>query len=30
VSENIIEASWAALVDAVEYKLHRDTQRTEG
>jgi len=24
VSENIIEASWAALVDAVEYKLHRD------
>ena len=22
VSENIIEASWAALVDAVEYKLH--------
>jgi 2-isopropylmalate synthase len=30
VSENIIEASWAALVDAVEYKLHRDNQRTEG
>lgn len=24
VSENIIEASWNALVDAVEYKLHRD------
>jgi 2-isopropylmalate synthase len=24
VSENIIEASWMALVDAVEYKLHRD------
>jgi 2-isopropylmalate synthase len=24
VSENIIEASWAALVDAVEYKLHRE------
>ncbi len=23
VSENIIEASWRALVDAVEYKLHR-------
>ena len=23
VSENIIEASWLALVDAVEYKLHR-------
>jgi 2-isopropylmalate synthase len=26
VSENIIEASWAALVDAFEYKLHRDGQ----
>jgi 2-isopropylmalate synthase len=24
VSENIIEASWIALVDAVEYKIHRD------
>jgi 2-isopropylmalate synthase len=24
VSENIIEASWMALVDAVEYKLHRE------
>ena len=24
VSENIIEASWQALVDAVEYKLHKD------
>ena len=24
VSENIIEASWKALVDAVEYKLHKD------
>lgn len=24
VSENIIQASWNALVDAVEYKLHRD------
>jgi 2-isopropylmalate synthase len=23
VSENIIEASWLALVDAVEYKLHK-------
>jgi len=22
VSENIIEASWLALIDAVEYKLH--------
>ena len=24
VSENIIEASWLALVDAVEYKLFKD------
>lgn len=24
VSENIIQASWLALIDAVEYKLHRD------
>jgi len=24
VSENIIEASWMALIDAVEYKLHKD------
>ncbi|MFK8114189.1 MAG: citramalate synthase [Rubripirellula sp.] len=24
VSENIMEASWQALVDAVEYKLHKD------
>ena len=24
VSENIIEASWQALVDSVEYKLHKD------
>jgi 2-isopropylmalate synthase len=23
VSENIIEASWLALVDSVEYKLHK-------
>jgi 2-isopropylmalate synthase len=28
VSENIIEASWKALVDAVEYKLCKDEQRT--
>ena len=27
VSENIIEASWAALVDAVEYHLHRNTSQ---
>jgi 2-isopropylmalate synthase len=26
VSENIIEASWQALVDSVEYKLHKDTR----
>jgi len=26
VSENIIEASWEALVDSVEYKLQKDTQ----
>ena len=24
VSENIIEASWLALVDAIEYKLYKD------
>jgi 2-isopropylmalate synthase len=27
VSENIIEASWLALVDSVEYKLHKDAAR---
>lgn len=27
VSENIIEASWRALVDAVEYKLHKEAIR---
>jgi 2-isopropylmalate synthase len=26
VSENIIEASWQALVDSVEYKLYKDRQ----
>ena len=26
VSENIIEASWLALVDAIEYKLYKDEQ----
>jgi len=26
VSENIIEASWLALVDSVEYKLYKDTE----
>ncbi len=29
VSENIIEASWMALVDAVEYKLFKDETRSE-
>jgi 2-isopropylmalate synthase len=29
VSENIIEASWEALVDAVEYKLMKDGRRAE-
>jgi 2-isopropylmalate synthase len=29
VSENIIEASWLALVDAIEYKLWKDEQRTK-
>ena len=27
VSENIIEASWLALVDAVEYKLFKDEEK---
>lgn len=27
VSENVIEASWQALVDAIEYKLHRDKDK---
>ena len=26
VSENIIEASWQALVDSVEYKLFKDAK----
>jgi len=26
VSENLIEASWLALVDAIEYKLFRDEE----
>ena len=30
VSENIIEASWEALVDSVEYKLFLDEKRREG
>jgi len=27
VSENIIEASWQALVDSVEYKLLKDSEK---
>ena len=27
VSENIIEASWIALVDAIEYKLYKDDNK---
>ncbi len=30
VSENIIEASWQALVDAVEYKLHKEAMPVGG
>ena len=30
VSENIIEASWQALVDAVEYKLHKEDMPVGG
>jgi 2-isopropylmalate synthase len=26
VSENIIEASWLALVDSIEYKLFKDSE----
>ena len=26
VSENVIEASWMALVDSLEYKLYKDKQ----
>ncbi len=28
VSENVIEASWMALVDSIEYKLYKDESRT--
>ena len=28
VSENIIEASWIALVDSIEYKLYKDEGRS--
>jgi len=30
VSENIIQASWQALVDSIDYKLTRDEERTAG
>ncbi|HEV3343647.1 MAG TPA: citramalate synthase [Pirellulales bacterium] len=30
VSENIIEASWLALVDSIEYKLYKDELRSSG
>jgi 2-isopropylmalate synthase len=30
VSHNIIEASWQAVVDAINYKLFRDDQRSKG
>ena len=30
VSENVIEASWQALVDSLEYKLYKDEKRKEG
>ncbi|MCY2929991.1 MAG: citramalate synthase, partial [Planctomycetota bacterium] len=30
VSENIIDASWLALVDAVEYKIFKDLEKDEG
>ena len=30
VSENIIDASWAALVDAIEYKLLKDKEAAAG
>jgi len=29
VSANIVEASWCALVDSVEYKLMKDSERAE-
>jgi 2-isopropylmalate synthase len=29
VSENIIDASWLALVDAVEYKIFKDLEKGE-
>jgi 2-isopropylmalate synthase len=30
VSPNVIEASWQALVDSIDYKLHKDRKRARG
>jgi 2-isopropylmalate synthase len=30
VSENIIEASWMALVEAIEYKIYKDRPPSDG
>ena len=30
VSPNVIEASWQALVDSIEYKLYKDRKRQRG
>jgi 2-isopropylmalate synthase len=30
VSPNVIEASWQALVDSIEYKLYKDRRRQRG
>jgi 2-isopropylmalate synthase len=30
VAENIIEASWQALVDSIEYKLRKDSRKMGG
>ena len=30
VSPNVIEASWQALVDSFDYKLHKDRKRQRG
>jgi hypothetical protein len=30
VADNIIEASWQALVDSIEYKLRADQKRSAG
>ncbi|MGH7779602.1 MAG: alpha-isopropylmalate synthase regulatory domain-containing protein, partial [Candidatus Binataceae bacterium] len=30
LSDNVVEASWQALVDSVEYKLHKDNAKPRG